>query len=188
VHLDFGVRHARVVPSVQKNAQEMVFVTMENVNVTLVSRVKIVQHQLNVLEWYQIQTVITRPSPVVETDDAFVIVAIVHLVFLVTIAQRLRRAKMVAVRTVIVKMEYVFVMLVGVDKIVLVSFLASHQIVQDVVCACSAHVHVTKDGQAVVVLLKCRVQTIVQIVGSALMGDVSVILATMAMIVELVDI
>ena len=39
-----------------------------------------------------------------ETDDAFVIVATVHLVFLVTIAQRLRRAKMVAVRTVIVKM------------------------------------------------------------------------------------
>jgi hypothetical protein len=35
------------------------------VNVTLVSRVKIVQHQLNVLEWYQIQTVITRQSPVV---------------------------------------------------------------------------------------------------------------------------
>ena len=31
MHLDFGVRHARVVPSVQKNAQEMVFVTMENV-------------------------------------------------------------------------------------------------------------------------------------------------------------
>ena len=42
-----------------------------------------------------------------------------------------------------------------------------------------AHVHVTKDGQAVVVLLKCRVQMIVQIVGSALMGDVSVILGTL---------
>ena len=48
-----------------------------------------------------------------------------------------------------------------------------------------AHVHVTKDGQVVVVLLKCRVQTIVQIVGSALMGDVSVILGTLS-VVEIV--
>ena len=48
-----------------------------------------------------------------------------------------------------------------------------------------AHVHVTKDGQAVVVLLKCRVQMIVQIVGSALMGDLSVILGTLS-VVEIV--
>ena len=50
---------------VQKNVQEMVFVIMENVNVILVFKVMIVQHQLNVLEWLKIQTVITQLSLVV---------------------------------------------------------------------------------------------------------------------------
>ena len=46
----------------------------------------------------------------------------------------------------------------------------------DVVCVCLGHVHVTKDGQVVVVQLKCHVLMIVPIVGNALMEDVSVIL------------
>ena len=200
------------------------------VNVTLVSRVKIVQHQLNVLEWYQIQTVITRQSPVVSLcfvllsnfffwltsclislllppttsspcsfflfsqggngrcfrnrcycapgflgddcatpapcedgcsenghcqDGAFqnfyldyyfhnpcCILCCCCCFCEVTHVWRIYCILSLSLslsfhHSLYIWQEYVFVMPVGVDKIVLVSYLASHQIVQDVVCACS---------------------------------------------------